>query len=947
MENHLKTEDEENIDKVTKKGTTRRNIVLGVLLLICLAVSLTVGLVLHFQKKEDIPEPKKIIQIRNGASVNCHPDHLRDPTQIECENRGCLWSESVEERVPKCVYKAENTGYIANITQTPTGYTARLRRRGISRVYGMDIHEYMNVNIETYSTHALRIKFYPDGKFYEVPEEALTMNKVSGTGDRLYNVTIVREPYFGIAVTRISTGVTIFNTTLPGLMFSEQYIQMSTKLPSEYVYGFGEHNHRRLLHDMNWKTWSIFTRDVAPVDGWNLYGAQPTYMNLEEDGNANLVFLRNSNGMEVDLQPKPNPAITYRVIGGILDFYIFLGPTPEKAVQQYTEAIGRPMMPPYWSLGFHLCRWGYENLTTLRTVHDRMVEAGVPQDVQWGDIDYMYEHLDFTYDRVRYQGLPDFVKQLHDGGQKYIVMADPGIGADPELVRNASINSPGYYMYADGVNNSVFIMTADGKLMRGNVWPGETVFPDFSNFNTTVPYWQKWINFFRKEEGVEIDGLWVDMNEPANFIGGQYDDNQGTGCERNKWNYPPFIPNVLGRGTDGRLFNKTFCMDAKQHWGIHYDVHSLYGHSMSMVTHKALRNISPRKRPFILTRSNFPGTAKYAAHWLGDNQSQWRQIPWSIIGMLEYSIFGFTMVGADVCGFWFGITPELEELCLRWTQLGAFYPFARNHNAVNFRHQDPAAFGDKFAEIARSVLMTRYKFLPYIYTLMFHGHAEGKTVARPLLFEFPQDKATLSIDRQFLLGPAFMVTPVLVNGSRTVDCYFPEGRWFDYYTGHEIQTTKETVVLDAPLEKINLHIRGGYVLPWQQPANNTVHSRGKPMGLLVALDENHRASGDLFWDDGDSFETREKGEYLHVKFETAKSNFLSIEVIHNGTVSTDGLAFETIELYGLSRIPAEVKVNGRRVGRGSVRYQGANEIVQIFDQHLPIDQNHTLSWIVF
>ena len=55
----------------------------------------------------------------------------------------------------------------------------------------------------------------------------------------------------------------------------------------------------------------------------------------------------------------------FLLISGVLDFYFFLGPEPEAVIQQYTEVIGRPFMPPYWTLGFHQCRYGYESLQQL------------------------------------------------------------------------------------------------------------------------------------------------------------------------------------------------------------------------------------------------------------------------------------------------------------------------------------------------------------------------------------------------------------------------------------------------------------------------------------------------------------------------------------------------------------------------------------------------------
>lgn len=111
------------------------------------------------------------------------------------------------------------------------------------------------------------------------------------------------------------------------------------------------------------------------------------YLNLEDDGNAFGVFLKNSNAMEVVLQPAP--AITFRAIGGVIDMYVMLGPSPEEVIQQYHTVIGRPAMVPYWSLGFHLCRWGYDSLNRTMEVNAAVRAYDIPFDTQWNDIDYM------------------------------------------------------------------------------------------------------------------------------------------------------------------------------------------------------------------------------------------------------------------------------------------------------------------------------------------------------------------------------------------------------------------------------------------------------------------------------------------------------------------------------------------------------------------------------
>ena len=79
-------------------------------------------------------------------------------------------------------------------------------------------------------------------------------------------------------------------------------------------------------------------------------------------------------------------------------------------------------MPPYWSLGFHLCRWGYGTSNRTQNVVNEMRNLQIPQDVQWNDIDYMRDHLDFTYDLARFGSLPELVHDLHEHNQKYIMI---------------------------------------------------------------------------------------------------------------------------------------------------------------------------------------------------------------------------------------------------------------------------------------------------------------------------------------------------------------------------------------------------------------------------------------------------------------------------------------------------------------------------------------------
>lgn len=515
--------------------------------------------------------------------------------------------------------------------------------------------------------------------------------------------------------------------------------------------------HQQYRHNMTWKTWPIFTRDATPTkDMINLYGAHTFFLCLEDaSGSSFGVFLMNSNAMEVTLQPAP--AITYRTIGGILDFYVFLGNTPEQVVQQYLELVGRPFLPPYWSLGFQLSRREYGGINKLKEVVSRNRLAEIPYDVQYSDIDYMDGKKDFTVDEVAYSGLPDFVKELHENGQKYVIIVNPGIS------KNSN-----YEPYNNGSLKRVWILGNNGFAV-GEGYPGLTVFPDYTNPVCT----EWWIDQVAKfHDRLEFDGVWIEMNEVASLLQASNDQ-----CESNNLNFPPFLPRVL----DHLLFARTLCMDTEFQGGLHYDIHSLYGHSMARTTNLALETVFMNNRSFILSRSTFAGSGQFAAHWLGDNAATWDDLRWSIPTILEFNLFGIPMVGANICGYTNNVT---EELCRRWMQLGAFYPLPRNHNGPGFRDQDPAAFGadSLLLSSSRHYLNIRYTLLPYLYTLFYRAHTQGETVARPLVHEFYQDSATWDVHEQFLWGPGLLITPVLYEGVDEVKAYIPDATWYDYET---------------------------------------------------------------------------------------------------------------------------------------------------------------------
>ncbi|KNA98281.1 hypothetical protein FOXG_18378 [Fusarium oxysporum f. sp. lycopersici 4287] len=286
-----------------------------------------------------------------------------------------------------------------------------------------------------------------------------------------------------------------------------------------------------------------------------------------------------------------------------------------------------------------------------------------------------------------------------------------------------------------------------------------------------------------------------------------------------------------------------------------YQMHNLFGNQISNATYHGLLELFPGHRPFNIARGNFAGIGRYATRWGGDNSSKWGSMFLSISHALTHMMAGIPMFGVDICGYSHNAS---FDLCARWMSLGAFMPFYRNHNMGGTISQE-AFVWSSVAEASRRAIAIRYSLLNYIYTLFYYANTKGDLVMRALAWEFPNDESLKATYSQFLLGPSLLVTPVLTPNSKTVRGVFPgigEGtRWYDWYTLNEVHAKpQENITLDAPLEHINLHIRGGTVFTLQKPGNTTAATRRNPFSLLLALDDNEYAEGSVYFDDGVSLE---------------------------------------------------------------------------------------------
>jgi alpha 1,3-glucosidase len=250
----------------------------------------------------------------------------------------------------------------------------------------------------------------------------------------------------------------------------------------------------------------------------------------------------------------------------------------------------------------------------------------------------------------------------------------------------------------------------------------------------------------------------------------------------------------------------------KMHGAVeHRDVHNMYGMLYTMATHQGhLVRADSTRRPFILTRSAFAGSQRYAAIWTGDNTAEWSHLEASIPMCLSLSIAGMGFCGADVGGF-FG-NPD-GELFVRWYQAAAFQPFFRSHAHIDTKRREPWLYSPAEMGLIRAAIRSRYALLPLWYTLFYEQEQTGAPVMRPLWMEFPADSGTWAVEGSHMVGDSLLVAPVLKQSALSVTVYFPgPGPWYDVWSHEKLELQGEHNYA-APYDKIPVFQRGGTIIP--------------------------------------------------------------------------------------------------------------------------------------
>ena len=609
-----------------------------------------------------------------------------------------------------------------------------------------------------------------------------------------------------LTVTDSSGKLLIDDAPLPVSVDGQRFALRKALPLGEHIYGMGDKTgsfDRRGESFVNWNTdaWG-FQRDTDPI-----YKSIPFYIASGAPGGAYGLFLDNSWRSWFDFGHREDGTIAIGADGGPIDYYLIAGPAVRDVVRRYTDLTGKAPMPPRWALGYQQSRYSYMSADEVRAIVGRLRTDRIPADVVWLDIDYQDRNRPFTTNAKTFPDLKGLVRDMGAEGIKLVAITDLHVAYAP---------NQGYAPYDTGAAGDEFVKNPDGSTYVAPVWPGPSVFPDFTRASTRA--W--WGGLYKGLADDGIAGFWNDMNEPAIF---------------------DTPTKTMPLGTVHRIGGDGFAPRT----ATHAEIHNVYGMENSRGTHDGLLRLRPNVRPFVMTRASFAGGQRYAVTWTGDNSSSWDHLKLSVQQLLSLGLSGFAWAGADIPGFTGGASPELAT---RWFEIGAFEPVFRGHSAKDTPRAEPWVDGPKHLAIRRRFIEERYRLMPYLYAVADEAARTGDPVMRPTFYDYPlMQNASCDQSMAFTVGSDLLVAASPKPESpEAYDICLPGKGWYDYWTGSQLTAAKTSKT--PRLDHLPVFVRPGTILPRQPLVQSTSETPKGPLSLDVYPGDDCR--GQLYFDDG-------------------------------------------------------------------------------------------------
>jgi alpha-D-xyloside xylohydrolase len=534
--------------------------------------------------------------------------------------------------------------------------------------------------------------------------------------------------------------------------------------------------------------------------------------------------------LEWKLPPSSQSTSLWSEVADGIDYWFLYGPELDSVVAGYRRVTGEAPMMPRWAFGLFQSRERYETADELTEAAAGFRERGIPVDVMVQDWRYWVDGQwgSHEFDKTRFPDPAAWIRELHEKHRvKFMISVWPKFYT----------NTKNY----DALRRAGFTYAVASPEHR------DFLGQPFVYFDAFAPGGRRlfWDQIRQKLFGLGVDGWWLDATEPE-VVEGPYKSLEHGRELYEKWMHPT----ALGSGS--RMLNA-------------------YALVSSQAVYEGQREAAPNQRVFILTRSAFAGSQRYAAAtWSGDITSTWSALKKQIPGGLGFSLSGVPYWTVDSGGF---SVPERfsrgqnadewGELNARWFEYATFLPLLRVHGQAPAREM--WEFGGTTSAAYQAMLKfdrLRYRMLPYVYSLAGAVTHRAGTMLRPLVMDFRTDPAALDVGDQFLFGPAFLVSPVTTYRATSRSVYLPAtpGGWYDFWTGNAVAGGAR-VTVPAPLDAMPVHVRAGSIVPFGPELAYTSEKPADPIVLAVYGGADGRF--ELYEDDGATY-AYEKGAFSRI-----------------------------------------------------------------------------------
>jgi alpha-D-xyloside xylohydrolase len=549
--------------------------------------------------------------------------------------------------------------------------------------------------------------------------------------------------------------------------------------PDTAIFGLGEHfgplNHRG--HEI-----TSWTSNALGVRGEHAYKNVPLLLTTDGYG----LLLDMTQPLHYDLGHASSGSWSITARADHLRFYVLLGATPRAQIALYHRLTGKPAVPPAWSLGLWMSRWGYKSQREILDIAQRVRAEDIPCDVIHLDPYWLQSHeghhCDFAWNTADFPDPQAMIDQLRRLGFRLSIWESPYV---PE----------GSSMFTEGARHGYLIVDSTGTPVILRQWKAASGIVDFTN-----PAAERWF----QDKNVALLKMGVAVMKAD--------------------------------------FGEELPMDALAHDGTTGEaLHNLYPLLYQRAVSDATFEVHGYR--LIWARSGYSGSQRYPVHWGGDPGNTFNDMAASLRGALSWVMSGMTFASFDIGGF-YGL-PHLEErsspeVFVRWAQMGLLFSHARVHG--NGSPKEPWEYGPETLQIFRRYAKLRYRLLPYLYTAALKASL-GEPLVRPLVFDYPADRTTHHLDDQYLLGPHLLIAPVFERaGMRAV--YLPAGGWYDFWS-NEFHVGASWITRPSPLDLVPVYVRAGTVLPLGPELNYSGEGDWDPLECHVYLDSRDRAAGEL------------------------------------------------------------------------------------------------------